>query len=567
MNTETVANGADQLLNALKREEASIIFGQVREPTLPIFHALSSSTHDIDCIQPVHEQATIHAADGYARATGKPGVAIISAGPSLTNAITGLATAYMDSVPLVVIAAHVSDKNNCSDQFQELDGNGIVNPVAKHVCMIEEAGDISRLVSGSFSLALSGRPGPIVLLIPKELLSAPRAVETSSEKVSNYQHSIHPLPENMISLAATELNKAKRPVLLIGGGVISSGACELLHSLVERTNIPVVSTLMGLGALRSDHHLHLGMVGMHGTIAANRAVYKADLLISLGVRFSDRITGKISAFSPQSKKVHIDIDQAELNKIITVDLPVIADIKEFLQQFITYLHPNDHQHWIHETASWPKQSPQYNKSDSILKPQGVIRWINEVTNGEAIIATDVGQHQIFTALNYCFTSPRSFLTSGGLGTMGFGVPAAIGAASGYPDKQVVCISGDGSFQMNVQELLTIARYQLPIKIVIINNGYLGMVRQWQELFYQKRYSHVKISSPDYLRLAESYGINSFRAEDEEEAKAIISKAFTTSGPVLMEFNVKKEGNVYPIVPPGASNQAAMLEKAEKASQT
>jgi acetolactate synthase-1/2/3 large subunit len=561
-DSKTVMSGTQLLIKALLEENVEAIFGQTRESVLPIFDVLNDFA-EIKTVHVKHEQAAVHAADGYARVTGQPGVALVSAGPGAANALTGIATAYMDSAPLVVIAGQVERRLLGNDSFQEIDINGMMFPVSKHNYLVSEVRDLPRIIKEAFFLAGTGRPGPVVITIPKDIMEAStNIVDTRPVLVSGYQAN-YKVSQKSIRHFSDKVSKASKPVLLIGGGVISSGASHLLTTFAENAQIPIVSTLMGLGACPSDHPLHLGMAGMHGTIAANKTIFNADLLIILGVRFSDRVTGNINAFSPNSKKIHVEIDPAEINKNIKIDLPVTGDIGEVLKELIKANTCRNTEAWIKQISTWQKKSPQFDKSSSLLKPQEVIQLIDEMTDGDAIVTTDVGQHQIWTAHNYSFKHPRSFLTSGGLGTMGYGFPAAIGAAVAARDRQVICISGDGSFQMNLQELITAAQYKLPIKIAIMNNGYLGMVRQWQQLFYDRRYSHVKISSPNYATLAQAYGITGFKANNLIEAKEVISEALHQPGPALMEFNVKEEENVYPIVPPGQSNQTAMVEEAQE----
>ncbi|MDG5787182.1 biosynthetic-type acetolactate synthase large subunit [Evansella sp. AB-P1] len=559
--SETILSGSELLLEAISQEERTIFMGQPSYSLIPLFDEIYKSQANTEIIHTLHEQATVHAADGFARVTGRPGVAIIPAGPGLTNAITGLATAYMDSVPLVVITAQVATSELGKDSFQEVDINGMTTSVAKHSFLVRNISEIPQMVKDAFYLAKAGRPGPIIIVLPKdkmiEKIGATTLINNSiiHKKLNNIT-----IPDSILTHSFNEITSAKKPVLLIGGGVISSGATKYLKEFVNKTNIPVTSTLMGLSAYPSDDPLHLGMVGMHGTVAANKAIHQADLLLVLGVRFSDRVTGRINAFSPQSKKIHVEIDAAEINKIIPVDYPVVGDIKEFLYFMNENWNKEIDNVWVNKTLTWLKDSPQYNRSSSTLKPQDVIQLLSTATDGEAIVVTDVGQHQIWTAHNYTFKQSRSLLTSGGLGTMGYGLPAAIGAAASDKSRPVICISGDGGIQMNIQELLTCSKYDLPIKLVIMNNGYLGMVRQWQELFYNRRYSQVKISSPNFCSLGEAYGIKSYNASTYEDAMGVISEAFATLEPTVMEFNVKEEENVFPIVPPGGSNQEAMFEK-------
>lgn len=510
------------------------------------------------------EQAAVHAADGYARATGLPGVVIINSAAGVTNAVTGIATAYSDSVPIVIIAGQLFFEEMSNDAFDQLDIAGMTMPITKHAVKITHLQQLNSVVPQLYKIAQSGRPGPVLIEILTDDL-------TDAKEVFHYDEPVRKVTtgknKKLIQRAVKEIEQARKPILFIGGGVISSGAHELLTEFVQRSHIPVVSSLMGLGSFEVKNPLFLGMLGMHGTFAANKAVHQCDLLICIGVRFSDRVTGKISGFSPNSKKIHVDIDPAEINKIVPVDLPIVSDAKEFLQEIKDQLHyeqiNTQTDIWVNEVTKWKRTVPRFDTTSSVLSPQRVIQMLDEYSSEDAVVVTDVGQHQIWTAHNYAFTKPRTLLTSGGLGTMGFGLPAAIGAAAANHEKQVICVSGDGSFQMNMQELITAAVYQLPLKIAILNNGYLGMVRQWQEMFYDGRYSSVKMNSPNFAKVAQSYGIEGIAAKTEVEAKNVIHQAFQIKGPVLMEFDVVEEENVYPIVPPNHSNHEIIVFPNEK----
>lgn len=434
-------------------------------------------------------------------------------------------------------------------------------PITKYSFKLTDWGCLSEALQNALTITTEGRPGPVLI----EYVAGP---------LTNIQDGLlsYPRPrshirkgqiEKSIESAVELIQAARKPVLFIGGGVISSGAADFLREIVRQARIPVVSSLMGIGAMDAANPLYLGMLGMHGTFAANKAVHQCDLLISIGVRFSDRVTGKISGFSPKSKKIHVDVDPAEINKIIAVDLPIVSDAKGFLCKLKGRL---DYQQilrnveiWTNEVIGWKRTVPRFDKSHSLLSPQTVIKKLGEYSAHDTIVVTDVGQHQIWTAHHYAFSTPRTLITSGGLGTMGYGLPAAIGAAAACPEKPVLCVSGDGSFQMNLQELIIAVKYQLPIKIAILNNGYLGMVRQWQELFYHGRYSSVKIGSPSFAKLAEAYGVPGYKARTENEAERVIAEAFKHSGPTLIEFDVVEEENVYPMVPPNHSNHQIILE--------
>lgn len=515
----------------------------------------------VDYVQLRHEQAAVHAADGYARASGKPGVVLLGTTLGLTNGITGIATAYSDSVPLLIISGPLFPIHSSANTFDDLYISGMATPITKHIFTVEHTEDFPLIIHQAYKLAVNGRPGPVLIDISHK--SPPDYSRHHSNHINIEESLFQPKKsENQLYKALEYLESARKPVLLIGGGTIIAGASDVLQEIVQQCQIPVVTTLMGIGAYPTENPLFLGMLGMHGTFAANKAVHQSDLLICIGMRFSDRVTGKISGFSPKSKKIHVDIDPAELNKIIQVDLPIVSDAKGFLEWLSTHL---DHKKvksntksWVSEATEWKRNVPRFDKSNSILSPQTVIQMIDQYSDDSTLVVTDVGQHQIWTAHNYKFKNPRTLLTSGGLGTMGYGLPAAIGAAISSPMHQVVCVTGDGSFQMNLQELITAVRYQLPIKVAILNNGYLGMVRQWQQLFFNGRYSSVKISSPNFVKLAESYGAIGFSARTEAEAKKVIREAFKHQGPVLMEFNVVEEENVFPMVPPNHNNHQTLL---------
>ncbi|CAH1195376.1 Acetolactate synthase large subunit [Paenibacillus auburnensis] len=557
-------NGAQLLIEMLIGKNIEILFGYPGGAVLPLYDAL----YDCDRIQHVlvrHEQAAVHAADGYARATGRPGVALVTSGPGATNAVTGIATAFMDSVPLIVLTGQVSTDLIGLDSFQEVDIYGMTMPVTKHNYIVRDIADLPRIVNEAFHVATTGRPGPVLIDLPKNVMNAEftaenqRATQSSTPFIRGYQpdHAIDPAD---IQVAAERLSQAQRPLILIGGGCMTDGTPALLKEFTGRFNLPVASTLMGLGALPSGHYLHLGMVGMHGTVAANRALQNADVVLCLGVRFSDRVTGNRKAFSPGSYKIQVDLDTSELNKNIPIDLAITGSCAELLAGLLENVHIADHSAWEQQIGTWSRRSAKARRElEDKLTPQEVIRCIQKATAGDAIIATDVGQHQIWTATHYEFSEARSFLTSGGLGTMGYGLPAAIGAAVAFPDRHVICITGDGSFQMNMQEIMTAVDHGLNVKVAIFKNGYLGMVRQWQQLFLGRRYSSVRISSPDFVALAKSFGAHGFRAHTLAEAEQIIELALHTDGLVVMEFDITEEKNVYPIVPPGASNQDMIVE--------
>ncbi|WP_238654832.1 biosynthetic-type acetolactate synthase large subunit [Paenibacillus piscarius] len=558
-------NGAELLIEMLIEKKVETLFGYPGGAVLPLYDALYGNDR-IRHVLVRHEQAAVHAADGYARATGRPGVALVTSGPGATNAVTGIATAFMDSVPLIVLTGQVATDLIGLDSFQEVDIYGMTMPVTKHNYIVREISELSRIINEAFYVATTGRPGPVLIDLPKNVMNAlctmkndAAVLSTSPPRIRGYQPD-HPIDPAVLELAAERLSGAQRPLILAGGGCIQGDTPALLRAFAERHHLPVASTLMELGAFPSGHYLHLGMVGMHGSVAANRALQGADVVLCLGVRFSDRVTGKRKAFSPGSYKIQVDLDPSELNKNIPVDLAITGSCGELLRGIQELVHPMEDPAWEEQIGVWRKRRMKASRErEPKLTPQEVIRCLQKATAGDAIIATDVGQHQIWTATHYEFTEARSFLTSGGLGTMGYGLPAAIGAAVAWPERDVVCITGDGSFQMNMQEIMTAVDYGLNVKVAILRNGYLGMVRQWQQLFLGRRYSSVQISSPDFVALAKSFGAHGFRARTLAEAGQVIEQGLHTEGLVVMEFDITEESNVYPIVPPGASNQDMIVE--------
>ncbi|MEK4854179.1 biosynthetic-type acetolactate synthase large subunit [Paenibacillus sp. FSL H7-0756] len=557
-------NGAELLIEMLIDKKVETLFGYPGGAVLPLYDAL----YDNDRIQHVlvrHEQAAVHAADGYARVTGRPGVALVTSGPGATNAVTGIATAFMDSVPLIVLTGQVATDLIGLDSFQEVDIYGMTMPVTKHNYIVRDIAELPGIVNEAFHIATSGRPGPVLIDLPKNVMNAEfipvsdAATPCSQPVIRGYEPNPSIEPADIL-LAAERLSRAERPLVLVGGGCMQGETPALLREFAERHRFPVAGTLMGIGAFPSGHPLHLGMVGMHGTVAANRALQAADVVLCLGVRFSDRVTGKRKAFSPGSYKIQVDLDTSELNKNIPVELAVTGSCEQLLRGIQEQVHTVEHPLWEEQIEVWRQRKPKPGREQGVkLTPQEVIRALQKATAGDAVIATDVGQHQIWTATHYEFSEARSFLTSGGLGTMGYGLPAAIGAAVAFPDRDVVCITGDGSFQMNMQEIMTAVDHGLNVKVAIFKNGYLGMVRQWQQLFLGRRYSSVRISSPDFVALAKSFGAHGFRARTLAEAEQIIEQALYTEGLVVMEFDITEEDNVYPIVPPGSSNQDMIVE--------
>ncbi len=549
--------GAQIVIECLKKEGVDTLFNYPGGAVLPLFDELQSAPFQQLLVR--HEQAAVHAADGYARATGKVGVAIVTSGPGATNTVTGIATAFMDSIPVVILTGQVPTLLIGNDAFQEVDIVGITRPCTKHNYLVKEVSDLGRTLKEAFYLARCGRPGPILVDLPKDIM-VDSAEFKYPEKVfiRGYQPTYEGHP-GQIQRAVKLILKSKKPVLYTGGGIVSSNASKELILLAERLGIPVTMTLMGLGGFPGNHHLSLGMLGMHGTYRANMAVQESDLLIAVGARFDDRVTGKIESFAPQAKIIHIDIDPTSISKSVRVDLPIVGDCKRVLAKMLSLLEEEEIDDfkeglnkWRHQAEKWKAiHNMDYHQREKI-KPQYVVQKIWELTKGDAIISTEVGQNQMWAAQYYQFIKPRTLLTSGGLGTMGYGFPAAIGAQAAFPNKLVIDISGDGSFQMNSHELATAVQYHLPVKIAILNNGYLGMVRQWQEFFYGKRYASSSLEgvSPDFVKLAEAYGAVGLKATKPEEVVPILKKAFSIAKPVVIDFAVDPEENVYPMVAAG-----------------
>ncbi len=557
--------GAECILQGLQDAGVETVFGLPGGAVLDLFAALYRSP--IEFLLTRHEQGATHMADGYARATGKTGCCIVTSGPGATNAVTGLATAHMDGIPMVCISGQVPSAMIGNDAFQEADTVGITRAVTKHNCMVRHVDDIPRIIAEAFHIANTGKPGPVLIDIPKDMQSASTDVVVAGDlNIRGYQDTFIS-DDKQIDALAEAINSSKKPVLYVGGGVIASGATAELTALARKTRIPVTTTLLGLGAFPETDPLTLRMLGMHGSVMANRAVSHCDLLISVGARFDDRVTGRMDMFAQNAKIAHIDIDPCAIGKSVAVDLPVLGDAKDILIKLLDRVEEIDRGPWMTEVAGWQKSFQfEYDKNESELLPQFVIEKIYEVTGGDAIITTEVGQHQMWAAHFFKYTQPRTFISSGGLGTMGYGVPAAIGAQAGCRDKLVVCIAGDGSVQMNIQELVVAVENDLPIKIIILNNGYLGMVRQWQEMFYNKEYSATPLLPgryarrekvpqsdylPDFIKIAEAHGAKGIRVGEKDKVAATLEEAFAYNGPVVVEFIVKPEENVYPMVPPGA----------------
>ncbi|NQT04521.1 MAG: biosynthetic-type acetolactate synthase large subunit [Dehalococcoidia bacterium] len=543
--------GAQVLCESLVKEGVDIIFGFPGGAVIPLYDTLPQYPQ-LRHILVRHEQGASHAADGYARATGKVGVCFATSGPGATNLVTGIANAFLDSVPVIAITGQVRRDFIGRDAFQETDITGITLPITKHNYLVMDVNHLAMVIKEAFHLARTGRPGPILIDIPRDVfLEQTEFSYPDKLDLPGYKPTLQGHPAQ-IKKAAKLINEAKHPIIIAGRGVNVSKAYDELKYLAETAQVPVATTLLGVGCFPESHALSYGMVGMHGMVYANYAIENADVLVALGMRFDDRVTGKISAFAPHAHIVHIDIDPAEIGKNVRVDVPIVGDVRMVLQALNKQLIPVDRLSWINQLDDWRKEHPLDIRGDDGLLPQYVVRQIYEKTRGEAIIVTGVGQHQMWAAQHYWFNKPNTLISSGGLGTMGFGLPAAMGAQIGCPDTTVWCIDGDGGFQMTLQELGTIVQEQTPVKIAIINNGFLGMVRQWQQLFYKGRYVATPISSPDFVKIADGYGMPALRVEHKEEVAPAIEQAMAHNGPFLIDFMVEPEENVYPMIPPGAT---------------
>ncbi|AAM30366.1 acetolactate synthase large subunit [Methanosarcina mazei] len=553
-------NGAKALIKCLEKEGVDTLFGYPGGQIIPFYNELYDS--DLRHILVRHEQAAAHAADGYARATGKTGVCVSTSGPGATNLVTGIATAYMDSVPIVALTGQVPRSLIGNDAFQEADITGITMPITKHNYLVQDPQEIPRIVKEAFHIASTGRPGPVLIDLPKDVqnieidLHYPERVELRGYKPTYKGNT------QQIKRAAEEIANSCRPIIYAGGGVISSNASAELVEFAETIKAPVTTTLMGISSIPTEHPLYVGMLGMHGCKYANYAIQESDLIIAVGARFDDRVTGKLESFAPNARVIHIDVDPAEISKNVKVHIPIVGDAKQVLKSLIRYVQCCRSAEWIEKVNLWKKEYPlNYRECRDTIMPQFVIEQISEVCR-DAIIVTEVGQHQMWAAQFFKYSKPRTFLTSGGLGTMGYGFPAAMGAKVGRPDKTVINIAGDGSFQMNSQELATVVQNDIPVVSVILNNGYLGMVRQWQELFYDRRYSYTFIKgSVDFVKLAEAYGALGLRAERPSEVRPAIEEAVNSGRPTVVEVIVECEANVYPMVPAGAAiNEIIDLEE-------
>jgi acetolactate synthase I/II/III large subunit len=570
-------SGAEIFVEALRHEGVKTVFGLPGGVVLKIFDVLCQQK-DIELVLTRHEQGAAHMAEGYAKATGRAGVALVTSGPGMTNIVTGLADAYMDSVPLVAFTGQVSTNLIGNDAFQEADNVGISRPCTKHNVLVKDVHDLAQTIKEAFYIATSGRPGPVLVDIPKDV-STEKAEFKYPDKVSlrGYNPTITG-NKHQIKQAAEEIMKARKPMMYVGGGAIFSDAADELRELAETTQIPVTMTLMGLGSFPGTHPLSLGMLGMHGGYWTNMAMHHADLLIAVGARFDDRVTGKLSEFCPEARVIHIDIDPTSIKKTFHAHIPIVGDVKAVLRQMNVMLRSMDGNQaemkglrgtWLKQVEEWKRSHPlTYRQDDKTNKPQFVIEKLYQLTKHEAIVATDVGQHQMWAAQYFKGTKPRTWLTSGGLGTMGFGFPAAIGAQKAFPDKMVVCITSEGSFQMNLQELATAAEHKLPIKIVLLNNRCHGMVRQWQDLFYEGRYSASQLGKiPDFVKLAEAYGILGLRAAKPGEVEAVLKEGLKHKGPVLMDIETDPYENCYPMIPAGGAHHEMVLEDPPELNRT
>ena len=558
--------GAQILLESMKREGVDVLFGYPGGAVIDIYDELPRHP-ELRHVLVRHEQGAVHAADGYARASGKTGVCLVTSGPGATNTVTGIATAYSDSIPLVIFTGQVPTQLIGNDAFQEVDIVGITRPCTKHNFLVKDISKLALTIRQAFYLARSGRPGPVLVDLPKDVMQK-RTEFVWPEDV--YMRSYNPTYKpnlNQLRRSVEELAKAERPVILAGGGVIMSNAAEALTGLARKLSIPVTCTLMGLGGFPATDPLWLGMVGMHGTYAANLAINNCDVLMCVGARFDDRVTGRLAAFAPKARIVHIDIDPTSIRKNVEVQVPVVGDCRLALEGIGEICDAKlegkdwagEHAAWLAAVAEWKSSKPLCYQDNGNIKPQAVIEALYDITGGDAIIATEVGQHQMWVAQFYSFTKPRTLLTSGGLGTMGYGFPASVGAQFAFPDKKVIAVAGDGSLQMNIQELATVVSNKLPIKVVILNNRYLGMVRQWQELFYNNNYSSTNMEAqPDFVKLAEAYGAEGYRIEKAEDMRAVLEKALASPNPAFIDVVVEREENVYPIVPVGAALDEMLL---------
>ncbi len=550
--------GSQIICEVLEREGVEVLYGYPGGTIMPFYDALTSYP-TLHHVLVRHEQAAAHAADGYARATGKVGVCVATSGPGATNLVTGLATAFMDSTPLVAITGQVGRPLLGRDAFQETDVIGITQPITKHNFLVRNTEELAGIIHQAFLIARSGRPGPVLVDIPKDVQFAkatyrPADYETSEQQMDTLAANAQQPAEHLLAQAAQLITQAQRPVLLAGHGVILSQAYSELRAFAEKASLPVISTLLGQSSFREDHPLHIGMAGMHGPAHTNRAIDVADLIVAVGMRFDDRITGDVARFAPNARIIHIDIDPSEMHKVKIATVPIVSDAKVALAALTAAVEALDKSAWLDEIRSWEsadnERMQRVKRDDTLPDPISILDAIREATAGEAIIVSDVGQHQMWTARHYCWTRPNSHITSGGLGTMGFSLPAAMGVKMGMPDAPVWAIAGDGCIQMNIQELATLRQEGVSVKVAIMNNGYLGMVRQWQQFFHAGNYSETPITGPDYTKLAPAYGLTGIRVTRRDEIAGAIKRAMETEGTVIIDFAIESEANVFPMIPAG-----------------
>jgi acetolactate synthase I/II/III large subunit len=562
-------SGSQILCEALVREGVDLLYGYPGGAIMPFYDALTSYP-SLRHVLVRHEQAAAHAADGYARATGKVGVCVATSGPGATNLVTGIATAFMDSTPIIAITGQVGRPFIGRDAFQETDIIGVTQPITKHNFLVRNIEDLADIVHAAFKLALGGRPGPVLIDIPKDIQIGKTLYRPSASVNSLEYHRATRTPElsmNSVEQAAKLINEAQRPVIMSGHGVILSEAYDELRLFAEKANIPVITTLLGLSALPDTHPLNIGMPGMHGPAHVNKAIGMTDVLIGVGLRFDDRVTGKVSEFAPHARIIHIDIDPSEMHKVKVATVPIVADAKDALAALTAVVNTANHRPWIDEIRAWETQNAELAsnviRDEQYPDPTSILEAIRAETNGEAIIVTDVGQHQMWTARHYTWTRPNSHITSGGLGTMGFALPAAMGVKMGLPDVPVWVVAGDGGIQMNIQELATLQQQGIAVKVAIMNNGYLGMVRQWQQFFHSRNYSETPITGPDYVKLADAYGLTGMCITRREDVSAAIHKAMEMEGTVIIDFVIESESNVYPMVAPGSGITNMIEEHVEE----
>ncbi len=553
--------GARILCEALEQEQVEVLFGYPGGAIMPFYDALTSSSLRHVLVR--HEQAAAHAADGYARATGRVGVCVATSGPGATNLVTGLATAFMDSVPIVAITGQVARRFIGTDAFQETDVIGVTQPITKHSILVRSVEELAHAVHEAFAIARSGRPGPVLIDVPKDVQQATTTAPAPCRPTPPWRPAPTASLDEAAARAAALVDAAERPLILAGHGIILSNAYAALRAFAEKTGIPVTTTLLGISAFPESHPLSLGLPGMHGRAEVNHAINASDVIVAVGMRFDDRVTGNVSQFAPKAQIIHIDIDPSEMGKVLRPTVPMVADARIALEALTARVAPAQHDDWMATIQTWRREAEQNGQTppapdastdaDACPSPQAILAAIRQATRGKALVVTDVGQHQMWAARFYGYDQPNSHLTSGGLGTMGFALPAAMGAALGRPNEPIWVVAGDGGIQMNIQELATIANLRLPIKVAIFNNGYLGMVRQWQQFFHQRNYSEVRITGPDYVKLADAYGIAGFQVLRASDVASTVERAMSIDGPVIIDFVIEQEANVYPMVAPGQAN--------------